>query len=54
VRIKVGSQLYDRAVVYVSDPAEFFGVEESMAKKYPRWEPSKDFIPNTFLRLRDN
>jgi hypothetical protein len=54
VRIKVGNQLYDRTVVYVSDPAEFFGVEESMAKKYARWTPDKDFLPNTFLRVNDN
>jgi hypothetical protein len=54
VRIKVGNQLYDRTVVYVSDPAEFFGVEESMAKKYARWTPDKDFLPNTFLRVMDN
>jgi hypothetical protein len=54
VRIKVGNQLYDRTIVYVSDPAEFFGVEESMAKKYARWTPDKDFIPNTFLRVMDN
>jgi hypothetical protein len=54
VRIKVGNQLYDRTVVYVSDPAEFFGVEESMTKKYARWTPDKNFIPNTFLRVMDN
>ena len=54
VRIKIANQLYDRAVVYVSDAAEFFGVEHSMVKKYPRWTPSKDFIPDTFLRVRDN
>jgi hypothetical protein len=54
VRIKVGNQLYDRSVVYVTDPAEFFGVEESMAKKYARWTPDKDFLPNTFLRVIDN
>jgi hypothetical protein len=54
VRIKIANQLYDRAVVSVSDSAEFFGVEQSMAKKYSRWTPSKDFIPDTFLRVKDN
>ena len=58
VRIKVGNQLYDRVVVYVTDPAEFFGVEDSMVKKYSQWyrqsTPSKDFIPNAFLRVIEN
>jgi hypothetical protein len=54
VRIKIVNQLYDRAVVSVSDPTEFFGVEQNMAKKYSRWTPSKDFIPDTFFRVKDN
>lgn len=58
VRIKVGNQLYDRVVAYVTDPAEFFGVEDSMVKKYRQWygqsAPSKDFIPNAFLRVIEN
>jgi hypothetical protein len=52
VRIKIGDQLYDGTAAYVTDPNEFFGVEASIAQKYPRWPPSKDFVPNVFLRVR--
>jgi hypothetical protein len=36
VRIKIGDQLYDRTVSYVTDPAERTGVMESETKKYPK------------------
>ena len=52
VRIKIGDQLYDGTAAYVTDPNEFFGVEARMAQKYPRWPPSKDFVPNVFFRVR--
>jgi hypothetical protein len=54
VRIKIANELYDRAVVYVNDPPEYWGVVQMMAKKYPGWTPIKDFTPNAFLRVIDN
>jgi hypothetical protein len=53
VRIKIANELYDRTVVYVNDPAEFWRVEQMLAKKY-RGSPSKDFRPNAYLRVIDN
>lgn len=35
VRIKIGDQLYDRTLSYVTDPAEKAGMLEAFAKKYP-------------------
>jgi hypothetical protein len=51
VRIKIGNQLYDKTVLYVGDPSEYWGVEQAMAKKYSGWTPSKNFISNAFLRV---
>jgi hypothetical protein len=34
VRIRIGNQLYDRTVVYVTDPAEKAAVLEAKTKKY--------------------
>ena len=36
VRIKIGDQLYDRTLSYVTDPAERAGVIEAKRKKYPQ------------------
>ena len=36
VRIKIGDQLYDRTLAYVTDPAERAGVIEAKRKKYPQ------------------
>jgi hypothetical protein len=36
VRIKIGSQLYDRTLRYVTDPAERAAVIKNKAKKYPK------------------
>ena len=36
VRIKIGNQLYDRVLSYVTDPAERAGVIEAKRKKYPQ------------------
>ncbi len=36
VRIKIGDQLYDRTLVYVTDPDERAAVIKNKAKKYPR------------------
>ena len=35
VRIKIGNQLYDRVLSYVTDPAERASVIEAKRKKYP-------------------
>ena len=36
VRIRIGNQLYDRVLSYVTDPAERAGVIEAKRKKYPQ------------------
>lgn len=36
VRLKIGNQLYDRTLVYVTDAAERAGVIAQEAKKYPQ------------------
>src|ERR1700686_1061125 len=36
VRIKIGDQLYDRTLSYVTDPAEKAGVFQAKRKKYPQ------------------
>jgi hypothetical protein len=36
VRIKIGDNLYDRTLVYVTDPAERAAVIQNKAKKYPK------------------
>ena len=36
VRIKIGDQLYDRTLVYVTDPAERAAVIKNKTKKYPK------------------
>ena len=36
VRIKIGDNLYDRTLVYVTDPTERAGVIQNKAKKYPK------------------
>ena len=36
VRIKIGDQLFDRTLVYVTDPAERAAVIRNKAKKYPK------------------
>ena len=37
VRIKIGEQLYDRQLTYVSDEATRVGVHGELEKKYPQW-----------------
>jgi hypothetical protein len=36
VRIKIGDNLYDRTLVYITDPAERAAVIKNKAKKYPK------------------
>jgi hypothetical protein len=36
VRLKIGDQLYDRTLIYVTDPAEKQAVLQAKAKKYPQ------------------
>jgi hypothetical protein len=50
VRIKIGNQLYDRLVAYVSDVPEYSGVEQSLVQKYGG-TPAKEFRPNAYLRV---
>ena len=52
VRIKVGTELYDRTAVYVSDPGEHWVVARNMNKKYGNeWPLPKEVFPNVFLRV---
>ena len=37
MRIKIGEQLYDRQLTYVSDEATRVGVHGELEKKYPQW-----------------
>ncbi len=41
VRLKIGGQLYDRTLSFVTDPAEKDAVLQSKAKKYPDLKPAK-------------
>jgi len=47
VRIKIGDQLYDRTLVYVTDPAERAAVIQNKAKKYPR----QIIAPGSFINV---
>lgn len=47
VRIKIGDQLFDRTLVYVSDPAERAAVIGNKAKKYP----TQVIPPGSFLNI---
>jgi hypothetical protein len=47
VRIKIGDQLFDRILVYVSDPAEREAVIRNKARKYPR----QIIAPGSFIHV---
>lgn len=52
VRIKIGSDLYDRTATYVTDPAEYWIVAQSMNKKYGnKWPLPTKVFPEVFLRV---
>ena len=42
VRLKIGNQLYDRALSYVTDPAEKAAVLQARFKKYPQLSTDKN------------
>ena len=48
VRIKLGDQLYDRTLVYVTDPAEREAVLQAKEKKYPDLKISADATVQIF------
>lgn len=48
VRIKIGDQLYDRTLSYVTDPAEKAGVVQANAKKYPHQAIAANSTMNVF------
>ena len=48
VRIRIGNQLYDRTLSYVTDPAEKAAVLEVKAKKYPQQVIAADSTVNVF------
>jgi hypothetical protein len=48
VRIKIGDQLYDRTLSYVTDPAERAGVIQAKAKKYPQQRIAPGSTINVF------
>jgi hypothetical protein len=47
VRIKIGDQLFDRTLVYVTDPAERAAVIRNKAKKYPK----QIIAPGSFINV---
>jgi len=47
VRIKIGDQLFDRTLVYVTDPAERAAVIQLKAKKYPK----QVIAPGAFINV---
>ena len=47
VRIKIGDQLFDRTLVYVTDPAERAAVIKNKAKKYPK----QIIAPGSFINV---
>ena len=53
VRIKIGNQLYDRTLSYVTDPAEKAAVLEVKAKKYPQQVIATTSTVNVF-HVMDN
>jgi hypothetical protein len=48
VRIKLGNHLYDRTLVYVTDPAERKAVLKAKAKKYPHLKVPADATVQIF------
>lgn len=53
VRIKIGNQLYDRTLFYVTDPVEKAAVLPLKAEKYPQQKKSPDSPVNVF-HVMDN
>jgi len=53
VRIKIGDKLYDRTLVYVTDPAEKAVVLAVKAKKYPQQKIAADSTVNVFRVIDD-
>jgi hypothetical protein len=47
VRIKIGDNLYDRTLVYVTDPDERAGVIKNKAKKYPK----QRIAPGSYINI---
>ena len=53
VRIKIGDQLFDRTLVYVTDPAEHDGVIAAQTKKYPEYKVAPGSTFNVFHVLNN-
>ena len=53
VRIKIGDDLYDRRLSYVTDPAEKAAVLKAKAKKYPQQRITPTMVTNVF-HVMDN
>jgi hypothetical protein len=58
VRLKIGNQLYDRTLSYVTDPAEKAAVFQAKSKKYGQAEPLFHNLPSdtttNVFRVPDN
>ncbi len=58
VRLKIGNQLYDRTLTYVTDPAEKAAVLQAKSKKYWSIEPLFHTLPPNatakVFRVQDN
>jgi hypothetical protein len=53
VRLKIGDQLYDRRLSYVTDPAEKAAVIQAKAKKYPQQKIAPGSTMNVFHVMDD-
>jgi hypothetical protein len=54
VRIKIGDQLFDRTLIYVTDPAERAAVIRNKAKKYPQQVIAPGSFINVFHAVADS
>jgi hypothetical protein len=48
VRLKIGNQLFDRTLQYVTDPVEHDGVIDAQTKKYPDYKVAAGSTFNVF------
>jgi hypothetical protein len=53
VRLKIGNQLYDRTLSFVTDPVEKEGVLQARARKYPQFKRPAN-APDSVYHVLDN
>jgi len=54
VRLKIGDNLYDLTLRYVTDPAEHDGAMQNTFKKYPKFRPQAGTTYNVFRATSGN